>query len=224
MAFKGKRTHPIAHDALPQEVRHHLETSLPRLGLVKVTRSHRLDDGQYTWTVHFSTAIGDVPQLVVSSQLTGIEARIFVKTVVEGNSIQGSFALTFMNATTRSLPHDASAKDMALALENDIPKVLTAHVTRTDPTAAFRGRWHMGRCEHGLCDHGSGPAGGLVWTLTITTLEGNVSPTSPSSNQDPARDVTHSVGPELFMEVRNDLTGAGANVNVTNSHYYPHYK
>lgn len=176
----------------------------PGVGLVNVTRGPRSDEGCYNWTVTFTTAVGDVDQLWVSDELTGVGSGVTARTLVHGNTMAGSFRLRFLNSTTRPLASNASAQAMASALQQDVPALFDVQVLRTDPT---------GHCSDGLCRNGPTPGYGYTWTLTLTTLEGNVSPTSPTGNS------TTLEAPFASLVVAGaELSGQGATVDVEAGH------
>lgn len=87
-------------------------------GHVNVSRI-TIDASTYEYLVTFPLAMGDVPQMVVSSgALTPLGlANAYVQTVTQGNVIGGSFTLTFAGSTTAAIAYDASPSDLRLALE-----------------------------------------------------------------------------------------------------------
>ena len=108
-----------------------------------MTRSQRDNEGGYTWTVTFLTAVGDVPQLqVLRDDLIGIDASINVSTSVQGNSLGGNFTLNIFGNTTRSLSHDIDSSTMKQALEEDVGSIETAEVKRSDPRSDFADEAH----------------------------------------------------------------------------------
>lgn len=144
------------------------------VGRIEVTRNSFGESGGYTWDLTFTTAIGNVAPLRVTSMLEALNATVDLRTIVQGNSIGGSFTLKFLGFQTRRLPHNVSAKEMETALVQDIPHLLTAQVVRSDPT---------NNCNDGFCSNGPSKSGGYKWTVTLTTAVGNVSPFSPTSQQ-----------------------------------------
>jgi len=76
---------------------------------VSVARGHVQDDGGYSWTVTFTSATGDIPEMQAKSQLHGIGAAVSVSTQLDGNSISGSFQLSMFGHRTAPIRHDASA-------------------------------------------------------------------------------------------------------------------
>ena len=99
-----------------------------------VTRAAGPNTGDYVYQVTFPPTMGDVPQMtVVSSSLTPVPTAVAsTSTVVQGNVIGGSFRLGFEGQMTSSLPYDASANDVRLALER-LTTLGVVVVSRTGP-------------------------------------------------------------------------------------------
>lgn len=166
------------------------------IGKVQVERVYLDKSGGYKWRITYVSGTGNVGKdsshLTVTNMLSGIGAQISIETIIEGNTIGGTFSLSFLNSKTRPLDHDISALDMQRTFLSDIAGVESMSVERTDPSS---------KCNDGLCKNGPSQAGGYIWTLTITTRVGNVSPQSPTS---PLFD---SEGPMSNLLVENNLTG-----------------
>ena len=149
------------------------------VGLVTVSRVPGSDmrGGVFTWSITFSSFVGnpgevDSTPLTATSYLTGLGSSLTIRTVTDGNSIAGNFRLGFLGAATPTMPHDVSASAMRTALLSSFPKLESAAVWRSDPT---------NNCNDGYCQDGPTKSGGYIWTIMTTTLEGNVSPTSPTN-------------------------------------------
>ena len=71
----------------------------------------------YVWNVTFATAVGDVPQMIPTDELTGIGHHISVVTAVQGNTIQGSFKVGFLGRVTRDIPVTATEQLMEEILQ-----------------------------------------------------------------------------------------------------------
>lgn len=222
LEYKGDITHPIPVDADPATVRQRIEEGLPLAGSVLVSRSPPDDEQGYMWDVTFVSAPGDVPQLIAHSELAGLEANVRVDTLVEGNTIRGSFTMSFGGSESRPLRAGASTQEVQDALE-ELPEVVTAHVVRNDPTSSVTSceggvceggmenapvSW--GQCEHGRCENGPHPAWGFEWQITITTHMGVVVPGSPTSPL-----FFESTDPEPLAVNGTLLDGIDAVVNVT---------
>eukprot|EP01038_Epipyxis_sp_PR26KG_P012059 gene12059-16136_t len=192
LSYKNYSTPIIPHDATSMQLKYYIENNLnlvspsqtlyypnrlsnqlAGVGIVNVTRSR--SDGQegYTWNITFTTAIGNIPQMNVTSFLFGIKAKVAIRTIIEGNEIGGFFTLDFQGYRSQPISAKESATGLQLILEQ-LPPVTTAYVTRNDPTE---------NCDDGLCPYGPFPCHGLLWTVYITTdlRYDDVTPTSPTS-------------------------------------------
>ena len=166
------------------------------IGNVQVERVHFDKSGGYKWRITYVSGTGNIgndsSHLTVTNMLSGIGAQISIETITDGNTIGGTFALSFLSSKTRPLDHDISALDMQRAFLTEIAGIVSVSVERTDPSL---------KCNDGFCKNGPSQAGGYIWTLTITTYVGNVSPYSPTS---PLFD---SEGSMSNLLVENNLTG-----------------
>lgn len=180
--------HDISAGALKAKMENSLNPS-PRLktvdrshtpvgiGIVEVTRERLGTSGGFHWSITFTSSVGtlskDSGRISVTSELVSKGARATIATVIYGNSIGGAFALQFLGNTTRQISHDVSAADLRNVLLNDISSLNTVDVLRNDAVA---------NCNDGFCYNGPDQSGGYIWTLSITTDVGNISPSSPTSN------------------------------------------
>jgi hypothetical protein len=190
LKFKQFSTTIIPHDVSPVLLKKIIEDNLnivnpsaqvavsragnsAGVGLVNVTRSPSDPQEGYSWTIVFTTAIGDIAQLQVKSFLRGNGANVVASTIQDGNEIGGTFKLRFQGSDTEPIPSDATAFQLKQILLR-LPVVTTAFVRRTDPSQ---------NCDDGLCQSGPYPARGLLWSIYITTNASNndVTPTSPTS-------------------------------------------
>jgi hypothetical protein len=156
------------------------KAATPGIGKINVSRSHYGSSGGYEWRITFLTAVGNIGDidsspLTATNLLNGIGTSISIQTLVNGNSISGTFNLSFLNNQTQNLQHDISAQDMKKAILRDLPQVVSADVIRT----AYQGS----SCNDGLCKDGPHQAGGYTWSLVVTTQIDNQSPSSPTSRQ-----------------------------------------
>lgn len=189
--FNGYSSTLIPHHATAKHMKEAIEDSLNTakdgslckidnanaaqgIGRVSVTRASNGISGGFTWTIKYDTAIGNQGNLTATNLLKGGGASVVVETQIEGNYIQGNFSLSFLGNITRSMPHNVSAKEMERILKRDILDLDDASVIRSDPT---------NNCDAGLCDNGPSRSGGYLWTLTLVTQAGNISPSSPTSNE-----------------------------------------
>ena len=194
LEFNGYVTPFLPHDITASELKRKMEDSLnpvkrnqlanfdrqnstAGLGVVGVTRESFGTSGGYQWKITFSSAVGkigkDSSRLSTTNLLVSKGASVTLETLQHGNSIGGTFALRFLGKETRPLSHDISANEMKEVLLEDITILSAALVLRSDPTE---------NCNDGFCANGPGKSGGYIWTLTLNTQIGNISPFSPTSN------------------------------------------
>eukprot|EP00984_Skeletonema_dohrnii_P017050 scaffold7682_cov137-Skeletonema_dohrnii-CCMP3373.AAC.4 len=192
--FNNYTTSLLPHDISAPELKRRIEDSLnptkknrldkfdrrdarSGIGAVEVTRDRFGPSGGYQWNITFQSAVGNIgkdsSQLTVTNLLVSKGADISLETIRHGNSIGGTFALQFLGNVTRSISHDVSATELAAILLEDVDSLSTVDVIRSDPTD---------NCNDGFCRNGPQRSGGYIWTLTLTTQTGNVSPFSPTSN------------------------------------------
>ena len=174
------------------------------VGLVNVSRSIQSEEEGYTWSITFTTAIGNIEELKVVNYLQGLQSRISIRTHQDANELLGTFRLSYQGASTVPILAAETAEGLRQKLLK-LPMVVTAFVTRIDPTR---------NCDDGLCPNGPLPARGLIWTCYVTTnfTADDVSPTSPSSP------VANQVAPFYrFTAVFSD-TLIGTNAGVAISH------
>ncbi|GMI11724.1 hypothetical protein TrVE_jg8603 [Triparma verrucosa] len=197
--YNGYSTSTIPFDASAAKVKSEIENSLNPMGLEKLSgvirdttdsahkaagigrvdvhalKTNMEQDGSRQWTITFLSAVGNIGSdstpLTVTNLLTGLDADVVVATVQDGNSISGQFYLNFLSETSGPYAHDVSAADMQATLLASHTKLIHAFVERTDPT---------NNCNDGYCDDGPTKEGGYIWTLTLMTHEGNLTPTSPT--------------------------------------------
>ncbi|KAF4031960.1 Fibronectin type III domain [Phytophthora infestans] len=113
-------------------------------GVQSVQKSMADAQGGITWTIMFSTAMGDVPQLTLSSNfLTGSGANVVINTPKQGNVIDGGMlTLRFKGSTTKDLASDISDAGMQKALE-DLASIESVDVTRGGPDAQHGYYWDI---------------------------------------------------------------------------------
>ncbi|CAM9745851.1 unnamed protein product, partial [Hapterophycus canaliculatus] len=177
------------------------ESWVPGVGRVDVTTDGYVDDvGGRCWNVTFSSAVGAVGPMSISStastldggeghsgnKLTGVGAGVSVETLQTGNTISGNFSVKFRGGDgdgdgagdttheTVPLPAMASAGTISEALL-ELPGVSFARTARNVPTEAVA----VG-CSDGLCLVGADPGGGLEWIVELGTRVGNAEPSSPT--------------------------------------------
>lgn len=166
------------------------------IGTVEVTRERLGTSGGFHWKITFTSAVGSISKgsgrITVHSELVSKGASASIETVQYGNSIGGAFSLQFLGNQTRQIHHDASARELREILLQDIPAIETVNVLRNDGIA---------NCNDGFCYNGPDQSGGYLWTLTVTTDEGNISPYYPTSND------FDNEGDIAEMTAQNNLSG-----------------
>ena len=150
---------------------------IPGVGKVSVSRFSHSSSGGYEWRITFLTAIGNIGDedsspLRVTNLLNGIGASIDIGTIQNGNSIGGTFRVAFLGNITRPVDHDITSNQMKNVILQDLLSVQSVEVSRTGQFDSH--------CNDGMCKNSPQQAGGYVWTLVLTTYEGNHSPTSPT--------------------------------------------
>lgn len=141
------------------------------IGVVNVTRTRYNAQEGFEWIIIYTTAIGNIDLIRVTNYLTGLHSNITTETVVDGNELEGTFRLKFMDEYTEDILAYESAAGMKKKLLA-LPTVKTAFVHRIDPTE---------NCDDGLCPNGPRVSRGMIWTLYITTDVDNITPFSPTS-------------------------------------------
>ena len=228
--FNGYSTPFIPHDVTAMKLKNVLEDNLnaakinalgtidrynvvPGIGRVTVSRTSYGKSGGSEWKITFLTAIGDIghdsTSLTATNYLNGIGASIKIDTLVNGNSVGGTFKIHFLNNVTRAMEHDISAMSMQRILKQDLPLIASVTVDRTG---------HQGEnCYDGFCDNGPDQTGGYTWTLIITTTYGNLSPTSPTST------LFEKETKREMLKVQTNLTGCVdftcPNMTVSQGHF-----
>jgi hypothetical protein len=85
---------------------------------VEVTRSS--PDGQkgYTWTITFTSNVGDIPLMSASNSLVGTGAAIAVAETNKGINVDGAFYVTYGGATSAAIYMNTSAMEFESHLES----------------------------------------------------------------------------------------------------------
>jgi hypothetical protein len=210
--FNGYSTPFLHHDATALDVKEAIESSLnptdlafmdkvdrirgtdirQGIGKVTVVRESIGTSGGSLWTVTYDSGVGIHGNLTATDLLEGKGSSISIQTPSEGNTIEGTFSLSLLGDTTRPIPHDVSAHGLERTLLEDISTLVSVRVLRSDFT---------NKCNSGLCRNGPSKSGGYVWTLSLATQVGNVSPTSPTSTE------FDGEGAYANLTATNNLTG-----------------
>ena len=142
------------------------------IGSVSVFRSDSDSQRGYSWTVSFTSAVGNIDQLTAKSSLNGLKSAVSVRTMQDGNEIGGTFSISFQNNSVENIPHNITAEELKIILFS-LPTVVSAYVHRNNPT---------NNCNDGLCSDGPSPSGGLKWSAYVTTNStyGDTTPYYPS--------------------------------------------
>ena len=212
--FNGYSTPLLRHDTTALEMQDAIESALnptdvnfmdkvdrspgsdvrQGIGEVTVVRESIGTSGGSLWTVTYDSGVGIHGNLTATDLLEGKGSSIVIQTLSEGNSIDGTFSISFLgNITTLPIPHDVSARNLKRILLRDISSLVGVRVLRSDPT--------NNKCDAGLCRNGPSRSGGYVWTLSLATQVGNVSPVSPTSRE------FNVEGAYANLRATNNLTG-----------------
>jgi hypothetical protein len=138
-----------------------------QLGQVKVTRSAQPSQAMgYSYTIHFvhENVGGDVPaiQYVRDNNLKGRNSEVNVLELQPGNEIRGTFQLRFNGHTTRPINYDASAEEMADAL-NELRSIAPSAIT------VLRSQDEIKFGPSDGIDGISSQVGGYSWTITFAS-------------------------------------------------------
>ena len=179
-----------------------ITSTVAGVGTVDVSRSRQDEQEGYTWSLTFTTYIGNMEQITLTDYLEGLGAAVSISTFRNGNELGGTFKLSFQGENTAPISIYETAAHLKKKLLG-LSTVSTAFVTRIDPTQ---------NCDDGLCNNGPLPARGMVWTCFVTTdlNNDNITPLSPTSP------LTRVEGDYFRMVAHGEsMTGSGATVNVT---------
>ncbi len=134
----------ISHAASAADMKGALDAMYNILGGVdvqEVTTTATLRE----WEVIFSAEMGNVPTLEVSEySALGPEpiADAYLTPVQDGNVISGTFVLSFEGHSTLDIPHDATAAEMQVALQ-DLASIETIEVSREGPGVQGGFDWYV---------------------------------------------------------------------------------
>ncbi|RHZ10616.1 hypothetical protein DYB31_002620, partial [Aphanomyces astaci] len=173
VSFAGAPPVTLSVSATTNQVQLALQ-SLTNLGTVTVTSqsaNYGASTGLTTWFITFTTLVGDVPSLQITTKsLTGTSANVYVNEVIKGQSpLAGTFVLSFVDQTTLNLPYDISALQLKAELEK-MPLISQVDVARTNLNVGFK------------------------WTISFTKNVGNLPLLQASPYQYQVQSVTTSGG------------------------------
>ena len=122
LSFKKYVTPIIPHDCSSQLMKSILEDNLnlvqpanrrvlpdryrdgiAGIGEVTVSRSTQSDEEGYTWSITFSTAIGNIDQMGHINYLQGLKAGMTLTTLQNGTEILGTFQLSYQGVVTQPI-------------------------------------------------------------------------------------------------------------------------
>lgn len=208
----------------------------PGVGRVNVTAGGSVDDsGGRCWDISFSSAVGAIGPLNVSTpkasptivskssstvaslmsstsdgnRLLGNGANISVETLQAGNAISGDFSLKFHGQETERLAATNVSGEVITAALLKLEGVLFARTSRTNPTAS---------CSDSSCNAHATSGGGMEWTVELGTRVGNAEPRWPAAAVNPSwgdhGEEVDEEGGFNWPEAVDYLEGTGAAVEV----------
>jgi hypothetical protein len=202
LEFGGETTGDIAHNALPAEVKSQLE-SLSTVGTVEVTREDSVAYQEaYKWYITFTSNVnnGNINQIVTHhAGLTGSNTlqtpthSATPDTIHDGNTISGTFSLTYDDSGTPldidNIPFDAT------------PAAFSAALTAADATRFPAGTVNVDRTS------GADYENGFTWTISFladhpNTHAGDV----PLFSMKAAPTVTHTTHPVTNEDTKSEVT------------------
>jgi hypothetical protein len=139
LTYNGQTTAGIQHDASADDVKTRL-TSLDHIQDLVVTRTTNPDDeGGYSWTVQFTTNLGDLGPITSTSSLTGTGALITILEKQKGNWIGGTFTLSYLGKTTHPIKYDATATEFSTELSklSTVDQILVARSESPDTQRGY---------------------------------------------------------------------------------------
>ncbi|RYG69809.1 fibronectin type III domain-containing protein, partial [archaeon] len=90
---------------------------LDGFGNVSVSRSVADGQGGFVWSVTWLTRTGDVPEMKVTSLLTGAAVKLYVTTIHDGNYLNGGYRLQYRNQVSTSIPYNATVAEFGTLLQ-----------------------------------------------------------------------------------------------------------
>lgn len=159
-----QRSGVIAFDAQPTGDRASVAEILRAMsnvgsaGVQDVVRVGPDAQGGFTWRVTFATAMGNVPDLKLSSNLLrGSGANVVLATAQQGNVISaGTFTLAFRGETTADIPFDATDAVMQQKLQA-LESIDAVNVVRTGATVQNGYSWTITFTSNSARNSGSLP-------------------------------------------------------------------
>jgi hypothetical protein len=206
LAFGGTVTAPIHHDASIAEVQSQIEQGLVLAGKVRVVRGSLDEQGGRTWTLTFTTQVGQMAQLVADGAgLTGTGAGVVVETIAEGNSLGGNWSLAVDGVATAALDWNASAAAVKAALVAGLPALRDVDVDRSSALPSPD-------CANGLCVDSPTPGYGYTWTIRV------VSSNAFGGDRVAVEGSARPAEVDGAITATSQLTGAGAAIVAAHGH------
>ena len=117
IGMNGETTVPIDSQAADTTVKSALE-NLGAVSSVTVVRTSMDGQSGHTWTITFTSNVGDLNALSVISNLVGTGVDVTVTEVQKGNYIGGHFRLGYGAAMTSPLSMDTTATELETSLQS----------------------------------------------------------------------------------------------------------
>jgi hypothetical protein len=117
IGMNGETTVPIDSQAADTTVKTALE-NLGAVSSVTVVRTNMDGQSGHTWTITFTSNVGDLNALSVISSLVGTGVDVTVTEVQKGNYIGGHFRLGYGAAMTSPLSMDTTATELETSLQS----------------------------------------------------------------------------------------------------------
>lgn len=163
--INGDRYTALSADAFKSLFQEHvLKNSLDQVDVVRSEQATQWMGFSYTIIFRHEDLGGDVPSLIymLSSPLTGNNARVSVNELVKGTEITGTFQLRFEGETTRPISHNATPQNIQDAL-NDLNSIAPSSVIVSGGMNPIRSG----------PSHGNGgmstQVGGRIWFVTFAS-------------------------------------------------------
>jgi ELWxxDGT repeat protein len=129
----------------------------------------------YSWSITFLNAPHFLPQFQIASDNTaGLSSKVEASTLIDGNSLAGTFKLGFQGHSTRMLYHDTSALALQAELES-LTTIGAVSITRTGPDLNDGFSWTITFFSpSGDIPALTGDATGLTTTCKRKTTQGDL--------------------------------------------------
>lgn len=177
------KTNPIPWNASAAFVASEI-SEMTGLGRVSVTSRQHTPEGARAWNVTFSNNHGNLSSLrIKSSNMSGPSARVLIRTIRDGESLGGTFAVRMGGEFKRI---DAASKRVdteLVALKNTTPLLYNASAANVQKALldlAITGETLVTRTDVD-CDS-FGICNGYIWSISFVNSPGNLPPISVVSS------------------------------------------